>query len=1333
MASKFSLRDLLPWVIVLALIAACLAVVANERFSTDSVDMQDCVYSDFDAWKGCTNNECTGFAVRTRTILKPTIRCTNQQLLETKSCLELLNCENPDCQYSDFASWSDCPNLCFNNELDCNTLPNQVRFRTVLRAALPGGLPCDWTSLVERRPCAIQDECIPDVDCIVGGTNPLLDCNECPDVGCTLTGQPYWTMCTRSVLQSQSGNGTRCNRAQLLYSTTCNALPDCTEQCIGNDFGAFSRCSVPCGNGFFVSSTANDCPSITVGSCTSGSCSSGAFSATTFTTCTTASAVFCAASDALSFTQCLARAASDPDVDRVFSVSGGVWLGSSSFMVCDTSSAAGTVQAWNPTSTECIPPTWDMVNAVCLFLCDGNAPTSYSLDRGMVFPFSNGSVSCPITPNLLSISGACPINEATASSRPFGQGQFPNTQTFARSITDPFDGTSFTVLCPMSHDCVYQSWTDAPVWNICENPCTFGGGTRSRYRSILSPAAFLGNACSPLLTVESVPCNQDNSITSATLMWCSTSEDPLLTFPRGTELKCFEECSATRNSVGGQCNSMFIQYKSHSDVPGGPRETFVVSSPAGTVFTPQTAYLFLNSFAFAPISDFTARIPIFSDLLPAFEEGAQSCFPAFFNGNEQAGSLMVGELGALVQQTGCGGSINQPGLYRGLSGNSPYIFISSRQKGMLYSKSFLNKYIIEPFFTPTTATSPLSDNFTFSYVQSYSDNVECSLLPHRTDLILLANSCTSFSGKPSSESLTTASVLVDVPCDEALDCSLTDWSPLSSCSNCRPPDAFFQTRTIVRRATEGGIPCDLFSLIESFPCPQSLPECQSTTTFSLCLPAQFPQQQPVSPTACDLLSMTYPFASAWNASFIFPFAALAQSVTGVFAQWTSMADTLPMPDDLAVSLNAQALNADGSAPLCVEGIDETTRLGTGNIYEFSISAGAALGWDLSSCVPDVAWSQTAFSRTSISAQSVTKRVWNFEQSAWVCPSACPYVSNTCVFFPNSSTCDCGIESLTARTGYRVWPPGSGLVCGSNTGQVAEIAEFDCPNPYVDCPSVSECPVGCDGTPCNSLSGFGICSLTDDPMVSPLPFYTCSCLNSSTQPDCGFECPFGPNGLTCSGRGSCTAAGGCLCDAGFSGLFCEHWGTAMLGIMEGMLLNGVLSYTANAGVTNTFGTVSVSNVLGCDNQNNSACAPASFKYVGGAAGNAFNLPLLTPSGGNAAARNANFCVNAGDGMTDASDYVPGFMTMFSVGSLSCEGFTGAVTEPFNFVAQFSNNPKWIPSNLIGKRFNVRCMNVDNSAEIGGVTFTFNRATQFAPDNSRLFDIVGHGEETLNDLC
>ena len=1316
----------------MALCAACLAVVFNELFSSDKVDMQDCVFSTWSAWEGCTNNECTGFAVRTRTILKPTLRCTNQPLLETISCFNLLNCQNPDCQYSGFGAWSDCPNLCFNNELDCNTLPNQVRFRTVVRPALPGGLPCNWESLIERRPCAIQEECIADVDCVAGPDNPQLDCNECPDVGCTLTGQPYWTMCTRSIVQSQSGNGSRCSREQLLYSSTCDDLPDCTEQCIGNDFGAFSRCSVPCGNGFFVSSTVNDCPDITVGSCSNGSCTTGAWSLTTNTTCTTASAEFCTATDAFSFTQCFAKAAQDPDADRVFSVSGGLWFGSSSTMSCGTPGTPGPVWEWVDTSTECLAPTWDMVNAVCLFLCDANNPNVFSQERGFVFPFSNGSLSCPITPYLLSASGACPIDSTQTSGRPFGQGQFPNSETFGRSLTDPYTNDSFTILCPLSHDCIYQSFSDAPPWNICQNPCVFGGGERSRYRSILSPASFLGKACSPLETIETVPCNQDNSITSATDMWCSFSTASF--FSRTTELKCFEECSATRAdpAAPGACNSMFLMYQSHSD-DSTDREIFLASSPAGTTFTAANVSGFLLSFTFGPISDLTARVPTLQELQEAFDRGAQSCLAGFFNGTGGAGTNFTGNLGALIQQTGCGGSLNEPGIYKDLPGNSQYMFVSSRQKGMLYSKSSLGRYVLQPFFTPTTASSPLSDNFTFTYVQSFSDGVLCALQPHRMDQLLLAKSCTSLSAKPLP--FVTSSNLVDVPCDEARDCSVTDWVSMTSCSTCRPPEALFMTRTVVQRATEGGVPCDLFSLVETVPCPQSLPLCTPSTSVDLCLPAQFPQVLPVPANECDLMSMTYGFLEAWNEKFIFPFATLYETVSNLFGELTKMTSGLQLQEDLAVALNAQALNANGSAPLCVQGVNSVTRLGTGNVYEFSISAAnVALGWKLSSCVPDNFWSETTFARCSVSQPSISKRVYDFDSEAWVCPSVCPYLSNTCVFLPNPSVCDCGVQSLTARTGYRAWKLGEGLTCTSNTGDVAAIANFECPNPYVDCPSQTDCPPGCDGTPCNSASGFGICSLTNDPMISPLPFYTCSCNNGSSQSDCGIECPIGPNGLTCSGRGTCEIVGTCTCDAGFSGIFCERWGTAVLGLMEGMLLNAFVSYSVNNGGANTWGKVSVSNMLPCNDENNPACQPAGFRYVQGTAlDDVFRWPLLGLTDANAAAKHANMCIDAGDAMVDASNYVPGYMGMFPIGSLSCQFMTGSVNEQFSFTAQFVSNSKWVPDELVGKRFNVRCMNSDNTIVVGTYTLSFNQATQFAPDGTRMFDLVGYGTETLKDLC
>lgn len=186
-------------------------------------------------------------------------------------------------------------------------------------------------------------------------------------------------------------------------------------------------------------------------------------------------------------------------------------------------------------------------------------------------------------------------------------------------------------------------------------------------------------------------------------------------------------------------------------------------------------------------------------------------------------------------------------------------------------------------------------------------------------------------------------------------------------------------------------------------------------------------------------------------------------------------------------------------------------------------------------------------------------------------------------------------------------------------------------------------------------------------------------------------------------------------------------------MEGMLLNGLVSFSSNNGGANTFGLVSVSNMLPCSNENNSACQPAEFQYQSGALDNFFKWPLLGLTDANAAAKHANMCIDSGDALVDASSYVPGYLGMFPVGSLSCAQFTGAVNEKFSFTAQFVSNSKWVPNELVGKRFNVRCMNSDNVITVGTYTLSFNRASQFAPDNTRLFDLVGYGTETLNSLC
>jgi len=504
-----SIRQFFPWIIFVILGSFFIGVYLSEKFAvSNKKDLQPCLLSSWSEWTGCESGDCQEIGVRNRTVISGTERCTNQLMVETRPCADILNCSDFNCQYTQWTTWSTCPDLCFHNNKDCNTLPNQVRFRNILRPTLPGGLPCDWTTLIEQRPCVVQGPCAPDLDCIVGQNQT---CSECPDIGCTISGAPYYTMCTRSILQSQSGNGRYCSRDSLLFSTTC-FLPDCTEQCLGNDYGAFSKCSNPCGPGLFFSATENQCPTLTTGMCNNGSCSTGGFSLSTFTSCSGGS--FCSATDLFSYTKCFAKGASDKNINIAQSVSGGVFLGSSSSMICSTG-GANAVYTYSDVYNNCVPVTWDMIGALCLFLCD---PTNSitDLSRGYVFPFDDGSLSCPIDLYLLSISNVCPLTDVPIVGRPFGLENFLGLSDNYKLV----NGQTFS--CPISTDCEYQSWTDAKPWSECDLACANGGGNRTRTRVIIKPETFLGIPCDPFLTVETAPCNE-NYLTSASEMWCPSN------------------------------------------------------------------------------------------------------------------------------------------------------------------------------------------------------------------------------------------------------------------------------------------------------------------------------------------------------------------------------------------------------------------------------------------------------------------------------------------------------------------------------------------------------------------------------------------------------------------------------------------------------------------------------------------------------------------------------------------------------------------------------------------------------------------------------------------
>jgi hypothetical protein len=411
-----------------------------------------------------------------------------------------------------------------------------------------------------------------------------------------------------------------------------------------------------------------------------------------------------------------------------------------------------------------------------------------------------------------------------------------------------------------------------------------------------------------------------------------------------------------------------------------------------------------------------------------------------------------------------------------------------------------------------------------------------------------------------------------------------------------------------------------------------------------------------------------------------------------------MDDRSQMPNDLAQALNAQVLDSNGSFSTCMSGLNAGGYLTT----PFFLGTN---GWMDTGCTPDPYVDQQLLARTG----SISRRYWDFNSGNWICGSSCPYLIETCDFpFPIGDSCSCGISEQTLTTPFKTFPD---LICLSS---IASIVSISCPNPQVPCPDLLQCPTGCDGSPCGSISGSGYCFYnTQD------NFYECSCTNGSKQNDCSILCPLGPNGLQCSNNGVCLNTGACSCSSGYFGVSCDQSGFALVGAFEAMpFLN---PYTFSIARTNTVIPVTATNPLPCENENNPACNGLQLQ-VAADPNNLLELfhPFFEYSDSNTL-YSANMCIQSGAGLTDNSRFVPNHLMLYNPSITDCKDVIPDSLDPFDVLCQFTDDSTSVPAYLVGKRFYTRCFK------------NFNRLAQDQNDNTTeyTFSQINQYENATDD--
>lgn len=839
--------------------------------------------------------------------------------------------------------------------------------------------------------------------------------------------------------------------------------------------------------------------------------------------------------------------------------------------------------------------------------------------------------------------------------------------------------TGFT--CPLSADCEYQPWEEANLWGMCNESCHLGGGTRKRVRKILKEASFLGAPCEADELQMLAPCNARGSATGAYGMDCSNTITRSIQFTRGaqSEAACMAACYAYSSvsdafSLSECASYQYMLNPTQGGYSAAP-EVFAVQVLNAGGATPITLMQ----------AGLDAAVATANHVQEAMELGAQFSARAFYAAPllsaavSFAGTAQPMQLATLKDFRGvtlAARSINAQTISVQPSSVSSLLLYTNKptpdilENGSTWTVGNLSLEVL-PWFDPIVQSVPpfVAENPGPMMTQWNLKNTECSanfplfeynmsdgcfdgplrftgfpassitlmaqwsaadgtcLLQERhVDQLLYGAAghsyCTPISAAEVEMGVEYS--VVDMPCDQELDCQLSAFSVSVPCPPCGPPYQATWVRSITQAERAGGKPCSDFLMHSYSSCQPRPVACSALPNTQHCLYNEWPTIQ--SADACTKYAgdarLPLFAEDAWAVSTRLAWA----NASEVLSVQTSGA---PIPASLARVINTQCLNASPSAqgvplaPQCVQIAGQTWQM----VYTTSAGSSVAQGWkQVSTCSANALAADAAFSScvaqrlaSAPSGTGTSPQYFDAQAQQWTCPSLCPWVPEVCQWSACDATCSSAqhVPQQSVVRGITQMAPD----CSQAELVLEQVCSLSASLPQ--CPTMEDCPIGCDGTPCGEVSGRGTCS-----MNTYTGNYQCSCTDASYNPiDCWAACPRDANGLECGGSlsGICTEEGVCLCNKGLYGPACASPSAALFSTIP--FVQAVAS--CDGGLCTAVNGTCDATGAACD-----ICIPADEASTGGIAGIAaqplaarFFAVSATPQRDPTAA-SSNACANFG---------------------------------------------------------------------------------------------------------